>query len=142
MVLISVTRLRIRSPRFLPSFAVYTLRSLLQARKAGGFVAGALLPDRERTFWTMTLWQSEEAMRTFMSSGAHRQAMPKLMHWCDEAAVVRWQQAEAALPGWGEADRRLRAEGRASKVLHPSADHEDLSYRAPSARGVVRIRPA
>jgi hypothetical protein len=38
------------------------------------------------------------AMNGYRASGAHRATMPKLQHWCDEAAVAHWEQDAAALP--------------------------------------------
>ena len=131
MVFVSLTRLRLRSIRFLPAFAVYAMRTRAQVRKSPGFQAGALLPDRRWTFWTMTAWDSQESMRAYILTGAHKESMPYLMHWCDEASVAHWTQEEKALPAWTEADRRMRTEGRISKVLHPSATHAGLKYREP-----------
>jgi heme-degrading monooxygenase HmoA len=142
MIFVSLTRLRVRSVRFMPGFFLYAMRSLRQVRRAAGFQSGALLPDRDRTFWTMTAWDSEENMRAYMVSGAHKQAMPKLLHWCDEASVAHWVQQESALPSWEQADERMRREGRASKVLHPSAAHAGLSYKAPRTIGSAPITPA
>ncbi|MBS1799948.1 MAG: DUF3291 domain-containing protein [Acidobacteria bacterium] len=138
MAFVSVTRLRIRSVRFMPAFVVYAFRSRQQAREAPGFVTGALLHDREMTFWTMTIWDAQESMRGFMTSGAHKQVMPRLLNWCDEASVVHWSQPEATLPSWAAADARMRATGRPSKVLHPSPRHASLSYREPrTAAGAI-----
>jgi heme-degrading monooxygenase HmoA len=131
MAFISITRLRIRSIRFLPFFAVLTQRSIRQVRRAAGFQVGSLLADRSWTFWTMTTWDSRESMRAYMTSGAHRKAMPHLLKWCDEASVVHWERSQDGLPQWDEADQRMREEGRASKVLHPSPDHAAMNYRKP-----------
>jgi len=131
MAFVSLTRLRIRSVRFMPQFILHAMRSQSQVKKAPGFQAGALLPDRSWTFWTMTAWDSAESMRAYMTAGPHKKAMPHLLHWCDEASVAHWEQAESALPTWTEADRRMRESGRASKVLHPSPEHASLSYRVP-----------
>jgi heme-degrading monooxygenase HmoA len=140
MPFISITRLRIRSVRFLPGFALHALQVLRQVKRADGFQDGALLPDRSFTFWTMTAWVSQESMRRYMTAGAHKKAMAKLMDWCDEASVVHWERNEDALPSWTEADRRMRAEGRASKVRNPSPQHATLSYRAPRLTGGGPIR--
>lgn len=141
MPFVSLTRLRIRSIRFMPLFALDAWRSLRQVRAAAGFQTGALLPDRERVFWTMTAWASAEDMRRYMTTGAHKQSMPKLMRWCDEASVAHWEQESGALPDWTEADRRMRTEGRISKVLHPSPTHAGLRYREPRVTGGAPIRP-
>jgi len=113
----------------MPGFAWYAVRSNAQVKRSKGFLRGGLLPDRQFTFWTMTAWESQEAMRAFMTSGAHMKAMPKLLDWCDEASVAHWTQEDEALPTWEEADKKMRMIGRASKVRHPSAAHAGLEYR-------------
>jgi hypothetical protein len=98
MTFVSLTRLRIRSFRFVPLFALQTWRTLRQIRSARGFRTGAILADRSWTFWTMTTWDSEESMRQFMVSGSHKTAMPHLVEWCDEASVAYRTQPEAPVP--------------------------------------------
>jgi hypothetical protein len=142
MPFVSVTRLRVRSLRYLPAFVVYTLRSLRQVKHSSGFQGGALLPDRKWTFWTMTSWKSQENMRSYITSGAHKSAMPRLLGWCDEASVVHWEQPEATLPSWAEADQRMRSGGRASKVRNPSPQHANLTYQTPRITTGGEIRPA
>jgi hypothetical protein len=129
--LISVTRLRIRSVRFLPAFFVYAFRSTRQAQRTPGNLGAAVFNDSRRTFWTRTAWRDEGAMRAFLLSGPHKLAMPKLAHWCDEASVVHWSQDTAELPAWPEAHRRMQAEGRPSRVRHPSAAHEAFRIAPP-----------
>jgi hypothetical protein len=123
MPLVSVTRLRIRSPWFLPAFFFHAMRSTRQARAATVHGAVRLLPDARRTFWTCTLWPDLDAMRAYVSAGAHRKSMKRLAHWCDEASVVHWEQDSTELPTWEEAHRRMQQEGRPSRVDHPSAAH-------------------
>ena len=136
MALISVTRLRLRSWRFVPAFFVQTIRSVRQARRADGNLGASLLAEAHWTFWTLTAWVDETDMRKFIVAGAHGRGMRKLMNWCDEAAVAHWHQPDLTLPAWAEAHRRLQAEGRRSKVTFPSPDHE--AYRIPPP--VVRPR--
>jgi len=131
MPFVSITRLRLRSLRFLPGFLFLTVRARTQVRHARGFQGGALLPDRRWTFWTMTVWDSQESMRAYILNGAHKAAMPKLLNWCDEASVVHWDQSDAGLPSWQEADRRMRQNGRISKVRHPSSDHAAMRFVPP-----------
>ena len=136
MSLISVTRLRVRAWRFMPGFFIQALRSARQARRARGNRGTSLLAEAHRTFWTLTAWSDEASMREFMLDGVHGSGMRKLMTWCDEAAVAHWEQDGPELPSWTEAHRRLQAEGRRSKVSHPSAAHE--AHRIPLP--VVRAR--
>jgi hypothetical protein len=142
MAFISVTRLRLRSARFLPAFALRNLRVLAQARAAPGFRGGALLADRAFAFWTLTAWDDEGSMRAYASTGTHRAAMPRFADWCDEGSVAGWEQGGAALPSWAEADRRMREGGRPSKLRRPSPHHADLSF--PPARTSLTgpLRPA
>jgi hypothetical protein len=130
-VFISITRLRVRSFRFMPGFAWQTLSTVRQVKQAEGFLGGSLLPDRQWAFWTMTLWRDADSMRAYMKTGPHRKAMPKLLDWCDEASVVHWEQDDAEAPTWTAADQRMRSEGRPSKVRWPSDGHTTLAYREP-----------
>ncbi|HEX3891280.1 MAG TPA: DUF3291 domain-containing protein [Terracidiphilus sp.] len=140
MLFVSLTRLRIRSLRFVPPFLLYAFRSTSQVKKAQGFQTGSVLNDRDWTFWTMTAWDTQASMRLFMNSGAHKQAMPRLLAWCDEASVAHWEQEENVLPSWPEAAQRMRTEGRASKVRYPSARHAALDFPEPRASSAVPVR--
>jgi hypothetical protein len=122
MVFISLTRLRVRSWRFMPVFLWYALRSARQAQRSEGFLDGKLIVDAKKTFWTVTAWTAEAAMRAYRAHGAHKDAMGKLAHWCDEASVAHWQQENVSLPLPEEAFRRMLEGGRPSRVNHPSAD--------------------
>ena len=144
MALISVTRLRLRSPRFLPAFAWHTFASARQVRRAPGFLGGWLAGEAGLGgSWTITAWRDEAAMRAFRSAGAHMKAMPKLLHWCDEASVLHWEQETAMLPEMPEARRRMVAEGRISKVLHPSPTHAAKRIEPRGTlRAALRLRPS
>lgn len=141
MAFVSVTRLRIRRYRFMPGFAVHTLRSLHQVRRAEGLLGGSLLTDARLAFWTMTVWRDQAAMRRYMTNGAHLKAMPHLLHWCDEASIVHWTSDAPDVPSWPEAERRMRSEGRPSKVRHPSVDHHALRFAPPRRSTGGPIRP-
>ncbi len=71
-------------------------------------------------------------MRSFMLSGAHRGGMPRLVEWCDEAAVAHWTQDAREPPSWPESHRRLQQQGRRSKVNHPSG--AQLRFEIPEPR--------
>lgn len=138
-MLVSVTRLRLRSWRYVPGFVRDSAASLGGAIRAAGFIDGKLLADRHLAFWTATRWRDEAAMRAWLGMGAHGRAMPRLANWCDEASVVRWQQPDGApFPAWGECHERMTAEGRASAVRFPTQAH--VARCVPSPReGRVRL---
>lgn len=131
MPLITVSRLRVRSVRFLPGFIILALRSARQAQNAAGNLALNLARDTHMTFWTCSAWDSEEAMRAFTLAGPHQKAMARLPEWCDEAHVVHWEQKNATLPDWQEAHRRLVAKGRALRLYHPSKHHDSRNLPPP-----------
>ena len=123
MPIISVTRLKLRSLRFLPAFAFHTWWTMRQARASDGMLGGTLAVGRGFSFWTITAWRDEAAMLAYRNKGAHGRAMPKLKTWCSEASVVRWAAPDAHLPSVAEAARRLGGEGKLSKVRAPSPGH-------------------
>jgi heme-degrading monooxygenase HmoA len=141
MPFVSVTRLRVRSWRFLPAFFLHARRTSRQASAAPGFRAGSLLPDRRWTFWTLTLWDRPEDMRAYIKAGDHKKAMPRLTHWCDEASIVHWEQPDLTLPSWPEADARMRREGRPSKVRNPTAEHLAIAFPRPRPGPGAPITP-
>jgi hypothetical protein len=142
MVFVSVTRLRVRSLRFLPIFLIQAFRAAQQAKAAEGNLAVSLLRQPKNTYWARTVWTSEAAMKAFMLAGAHRGVMRKLLEWCDEAALVHWEQESQDSPDWPGAREKILAIGRTSKVNHPSADH--LAFTIPELivpiRGETRLK--
>jgi hypothetical protein len=136
MPFVSVTRLRIRSWRYLPAFFWYGFRSSRQAARARGNLSVRLLSDNKRTYWTATAWSCEADMRAFLLAKPHGAAMRRLLEWCDEASVAHWIQPENELPSWQLAHQRMRSEGRASKVNHPSPAH--LAFQIPEPGGGAR----
>jgi Domain of unknown function (DUF3291) len=142
MPIISITRLRVRSWRYLPAFYLSVIRVARQARNAPGNLAVRILADKRSTFWTSTSWNSESSMRAFMLATPHGPTMRKLLEWCDEASLVHWTQHDSALPTWPEAHRRLIADGRPSKVNHPSPAHtaHGLPPPAVSTFGELSIK--
>ena len=141
MPVVSITRLRVRSWRFLPSFALQTFRIAFQAARADGVLKVSLLRD-SNTYWTSTSWASEAAMKAFMHAAPHGPTMRSLLEWCDEAALVHWTQDGPELPDWSDAHRRLEKEGRPSKVNHPSPAHKAHKFPVPTVRktGLLRFK--
>ena len=123
MPLVSVTRLRIRSWRFLLPFAIYALRSVSQARRSPGFLSGWVGSSGNRAFWTVTVWTDEAAMKRYRDSGVHKAAMPKMLDWGDEGAMARYEQDTSEPPSGPAAQAALLARGRTSKVRNPTLDH-------------------
>jgi hypothetical protein len=134
-MLASVTRLRVRSMMHLPPFAWETFLIQRQALRAPGFLGGSLLVDAHRTFWTLTVWESEQSMKGFRGTAPHAKVMPHLVEWCDEASYAHWIiPTGASVPSWPEAYEHLVAEGRLSRVAHPSPAPDARQFAAPRLR--------
>jgi hypothetical protein len=143
MPLVSVTRLRVRSFIYIPQFLWDSFRSVRQAERSTGFLGGRLLVNAKNVFWTMTVWKDEAAMNAYRTAGAHRKAMPKLLNWCNEAAVVHWTQDSSEIPLWREVPQRMGDGGKLSKVYHPSPVQASAQIPAPKSSRIERIlKPA
>ena len=128
MPIFSVTRFRVRKLRYVPLFLFLANRTMSQIRKAPGYIDGAIGRDADFAFWTMSVWQTEKQMIEYVTSGAHRKAMPRLRDWAIEASFIRWEQDGSTLPTWREAEERMRNDGRSSKLRYPGAGHAGLTY--------------
>lgn len=122
----SITRLRLRSLFSLSAFARETREISEQLRHAPGFLGGAVLAEGRLVFWTRSAWASADAMKAFRDSGAHRTSMPKLLEWCDEAAVA--QSEGEALTDWDAIYALLSENGRLSRVRKPSKAHQEKRF--------------
>ena len=120
MPIVSVTRLHLRSLRFVPSFLIIAIRSSMQARKAAGYLGGWTATEWPFGFWTSTWWSDADALRAFRNGEPHLTAMRKLLGWCDEASYTHWDEREPRMIEPAEAHRRLAEGGTLSKVVHPS----------------------
>jgi hypothetical protein len=139
MPFISLTRLRVRSWWYLPQFVWQALKTGRQAERSNGFVGGKLLREAKNTFWTVTAWEDEAAMRAYRNAGAHRVVMPRLLEWCDEASVAHWNQDAQDIPNWQELHRRMVDTGRPSKVNHPSPAQVSNQIVAPRPGRIEKI---
>jgi hypothetical protein len=133
----SVTRLRVRSLWYLPRFLFMTTAAQRQVAGAEGFRGGRLLMDQRFTFWTLTIWDSERAMKAYRGSQAHAKAMPRLAGWCDEGAYAHWTTESDTVPAWPEAWERLVKEGKLSQVTRPSPEHESRNFPFPRLKPLV-----
>lgn len=132
MHFISVTRLRIRKLRYLPAFLVYSLLSMIQARRSKDNLRTSITRESGMIFWTITVWRDETAMRAFRNRGAHQRAMPKLRDWCDEATYAHWLQASAEPPDLTIAYEHIVQDGIVSRVKYPSIDHASRTFARPT----------
>jgi hypothetical protein len=74
VVYVSITGLTLRSLIFVPEFWWHAIRSMAQARQATGILS---VDAREISgvHHTLSVWENEAAMRRYLVSGAHLEAM-------------------------------------------------------------------
>lgn len=103
MTFVSVTRLKLRSWHYLAPFLQHSNASIDQAKAAKGNLQ-VTTQRHGRDFWTLTVWEDEAAMKAYMQSGAHQEAMPTISKLSESASTVHWQQESTNLPNWNEAE--------------------------------------
>ncbi|MGZ3696581.1 MAG: hypothetical protein ACXWP5_00690 [Bdellovibrionota bacterium] len=140
MPLLSITRLQLRSWRYLPQFLWHARRSEKQAAASPALLAGRTAVGRGLVFWTTTLWEDLPSMQKFLVSGAHLKAMPKLRRWCKHAAVRHLTTNEAVLPEMAQIDELLRLSPKFSPLDHADADHAAKKIPAFTIWPVVEFK--
>lgn len=110
-MLISITRLELKSLAMLPVFIWHALRSRSQAGRAEGLIQVRVDAENWRTYWTVTSWETLEQMMAYRNSGPHLSAMK---HWRAIAtAAESHHYDEAIFPGVEDSRRILhQAVGR------------------------------
>ena len=111
------TRNRLRSARFcLPMLRARRLVAE-QLATAPGLVryAGGLAAPTE--FFTLTVWEDKQAMRTFMQSGAHERVMWLFNRWTESFWGMRWEPTGAEVGAWD--GRRLGCTEAPPRPLSP-----------------------
>ncbi|MFD8773393.1 DUF3291 domain-containing protein [Streptomyces sp. NPDC059916] len=80
-----------------------------QVSKAPGvYGASVKAAPLRRTFWTLSAWESPDALKRFAGSTPHGTTAGGLRSQMKDAKFVRWQTTTDKLPlDWAEALRRL-----------------------------------
>jgi quinol monooxygenase YgiN len=94
--------------RLLP-FVVYTVQVVKQLATADGLLGYSLLArPLSKRFWTLSAWNSEDALRAFVQHPPHVRIMSALAAYMDETKFVRWTvKGSDLLLRWDDALRRL-----------------------------------
>jgi heme-degrading monooxygenase HmoA len=104
------TRLRVRGPRVLPAFFRASASARRAARRTAGNVRTRLLGlPPFPTYYTLTVWESEAAMHSFVSTPEHRAAMTLMDDVATAGAFVEFRSPTPRV-GWRAAMRRLRTD--------------------------------
>ncbi len=105
---VSVTGLRLKGWYHAFRFWRHAMPSFNQAKAADGIVFADVL-KRDGVHHTLTVWESEAAMKRFLYRGAHRKA---IRAFTAIASGTTTGFASEHIPSWEEALTELKAHGR------------------------------
>jgi quinol monooxygenase YgiN len=108
--LVLLSFLPLKQSRGLPRFVLYTWRVLQQLKSTRGLIGYTLRAQLlAKSFWTLSAWESEAAMRAFVQAPPHREIMAALAPYMGQTSFKRWTVKGAELPLlWDDALRRSR----------------------------------
>jgi heme-degrading monooxygenase HmoA len=113
---IMASRLEVTSLRHVPRFFFNSLAAWRQVSQAqGAFGASLIAEPFKGVFWTLSAWESKEAMYAYAKAEPHRQIMQGLRSVMKVSHFIFWTAAVEELPiAWADAKERL-AQHRAEK---------------------------
>ncbi len=138
MSYLSMTRLKLKSPRHLIPFWIYNEKVVWQVRKAEGFLRGRWLANYSLSMWTTTLWESQQVAKKFYLQGSHREAMTRLSKWSSEAVLCSQDINTTELPSWQKVGDELAHQGRFVAIEEPSFNHQNKVVEAPNFVSLTR----
>ncbi len=103
-----LTYLPLKKYRTIPRFLGYAKRVEAQLANTKGLIGYSLRAKfMQRSFWTLSVWESEETLQAFIHEGFHEGVMKVLMPDMAAPNFVRWKiKGSACPPSWKEALRR------------------------------------
>ncbi|MEO9964991.1 MAG: hypothetical protein ABJF11_04335 [Reichenbachiella sp.] len=107
---VSITRLKLRSIWSLAKFGRQSNLVARQAKAAPGNLMVKLSNRWFNTFYTITHWNSKEAMQQFMINGEHKKAMQQWAVYASEVKVYGFETMDP--PTWKEARLMVENKGR------------------------------
>jgi quinol monooxygenase YgiN len=89
-------------------WAIYTVQVVKQLATAGGLVGYSLRArPLSKRFWTLSAWESEDALQDFVQKQPHLRIMTSLAPHMEKTKFVRWKIKGSDLPlRWDDALRR------------------------------------
>lgn len=104
-----VTYFLLRSVWRLPKFTRVTLAVRRQlAERPPGLLGYSMTAKPPRRFWTLSAWESEKDLRTFIRTSPHAKAVVELPRIMSVFDYQRWQAMGRELPPtWPDARRRI-----------------------------------
>ncbi|MFJ9695546.1 DUF3291 domain-containing protein [Kitasatospora sp. NPDC101183] len=133
---VMASRFEVRSLADVPRFLAKSLVVWRQLRTTPGVVGASLVArPLKRTFYTLSAWESREALNAFAAAEPHRGVMTGLRRTTRESTFTFWRTPVEQLPvTWPEAYRRIDAERtRNQRTQGPQA--QGPQTQGPQAQG-------
>lgn len=94
-------------------FIYYTMQIIKQIDSAPGSVGYSLLArPMEKKFWTLSAWETEDALQAFVQQPPHMRIMVALSPHMKKTDFLRWAVRGSKLPlNWDDALARFRVAG-------------------------------
>jgi len=124
MPYLSMTRLKLKSPGYLPSFLVHNGQIVKEIRVSDGFLKGKQGVTLDLSMWTTTLWDSYTNLQKFYRSGSHRKVMSQIDVWSSEAVSGHREVHSFDLPSWKSVGVLLAESGHFVNLEEPSLKHQ------------------
>jgi hypothetical protein len=94
-----LTYLPLKNHLTTPRFLWFTLQIQRQLKQTTGVVGYTLRAKiLAKTFWTLSAWENESAMQTFVEQQPHSDVMKKLAESMGATAFQRWAVKGSELP--------------------------------------------
>lgn len=98
-LIVQASALSLERRRHIPSFLVAAIRLGFTARRTNGFAGLSLIADlKSRTFYTLSAWSDEAALRQFVSQSSHQSVMRQFGPKMADSHFVTWSSADSTDP--------------------------------------------
>ncbi|MEV6395408.1 DUF3291 domain-containing protein [Streptomyces sp. NPDC051907] len=111
---VMASRFEVRSLKDVPRFFVKSLAAWRQVRSAPGALGASLIAQpTKRTFFTLSAWESRDALYAYARAEPHRGIMSGLRETMRSSTFTFWETPVEQLPiDWDDARRRLVEQAR------------------------------
>ncbi|MFD9687078.1 DUF3291 domain-containing protein [Kitasatospora sp. NPDC059088] len=114
---VMASRFEVHSLADVPRFFLRSLAVWRQLRNTPGALGASLIArPLRRTFWTLSAWESREALNAFAAAEPHRSTMTGLRSTMRESTFTFWDTPVERLPiAWPDAHARIDAQRAADR---------------------------
>lgn len=115
---VMASRFEVRSLRDVPRFFWKSLAAWRQVRSApGAYGASLIAQPMKRVFYTLSAWESRDALYVYARTEPHRGIMTGLRATMRDSTFTFWEVPAGQLPiAWDDAKRRIAEQARTGEA--------------------------